>query len=66
MYLEVGMNMAASQVTLQMSALGERQFQVQGKQKGNLNVLDTEVGPGDYSVQLKQATMMGSYAHGGF
>jgi hypothetical protein len=47
------MHMLNSQVTLQLSALHEKGYTIQGKQRGNLNVLDTQVGPGDYSIALK-------------
>jgi hypothetical protein len=53
LYFEVGMHMLNSQVTLQLSALHEKGYTIQGKQRGNLNVLDTQVGPGDYSIALK-------------
>mmetsp|Transcript_21057 Transcript_21057/g.32612 ORF Transcript_21057/g.32612 Transcript_21057/m.32612 type:complete len:114 (+) Transcript_21057:2917-3258(+) len=48
------MHLLNSHVTLQMSALNDKGFTVQGKQRGNLNVLDTQIGPGDYSIALKQ------------
>jgi hypothetical protein len=54
MYFEVGMHMLSDHVVLQLGALNDRAFTIQGKQRGNLNVLDVEVGPGDYSVALKQ------------
>jgi len=60
MYYEVGMHVLSNQVTLQLSALNQRGYTIQGKQRGNLNVLDVEIGPGDYSVALKQPTLMGS------
>jgi len=40
---------------MQMSNLNEHGFTIQGKQRGNINVLDAEVAPGDYSIALKQA-----------
>lgn len=60
MYFEVGMHMLSDQVTMQLAALGDKAFTIQGKQRGNLNVLDVEVGPGDYAVALKQPELMGS------
>lgn len=53
LYFEVGMHMLNSQVTMQMSNLNEHGFTIQGKQRGNINVLDAEVAPGDYSIALK-------------
>lgn len=53
LYFEVGMHMLNSQVTMQMSNLNEHGFTIQGKQRGNLNILDAEVAPGDYSIALK-------------
>jgi hypothetical protein len=53
MYFEVGMHMLTSHVTVQLSALNERGYSIQGKQRGNLNILDVQVGPGDYSIALK-------------
>lgn len=53
MYFEVGMHLLSSQITLQMTALNERGYTIQGKQRGNLNVMDVQVGPGDYSIALK-------------
>lgn len=40
LYFEVGMHMLSQHVTLQLSALNERAYTVQGKQRGNLNVID--------------------------
>jgi hypothetical protein len=57
-YFEVGMHLLTSHVTLQLTALNDRGFTVQGKQRANINVLDTELGPGDYSVALKQTSRM--------
>jgi hypothetical protein len=54
MYFEVGMHTLSDHVVLQLGALNDRAFTIQGKQRGNLNVLDVEVGAGDYSVALKQ------------
>lgn len=53
LYFEVGMHMLSQQVTMQLSALNERAYTVQGKQRGNLNVIDIQIGPGDYSVAIK-------------
>jgi hypothetical protein len=54
MYFEVGMHLINSHVTLQLTTLGSRTgHAIQGKQRGNLNVLDVQVGPGDYSVAIK-------------
>ena len=53
MYFEIGSHLIANQVVLQLSALNERGYTVQGKQRANLNVLDIQVGPGDYSIALK-------------
>ena len=61
MYFEVGMHMVSSQLTLQLSALNERGYTIQGKQRGNLNVLDVQVGPGDYSIALKQPTLTAAH-----
>lgn len=57
LYFEVGMHMLSHHVTMQLSSLNERAYTVQGKQRGNLNVIDIQLGPGDYSVALKQPTM---------
>ena len=54
MYFEVGMHMLSDHVVMQLSSLNDKAFTIQGKQRGNLNVLDVEVGPGDYAVALKQ------------
>ena len=54
------MHTLSDQVILQLSALNEKKFTIQGKQRGNINALDVEVGAGDYSVALKQPTLMGS------
>ena len=35
----------------------ENGYIIQGKQRGNLNVLDLEVGPGDYALAIKQPTV---------
>ena len=40
MYFEVGMHLKNNHVTLQLSSLNDRVFSVQGKQRGNLNVMD--------------------------
>jgi hypothetical protein len=48
------MHMLSHHVALQLSALNERAYTVQGKQRGNLNSIDIQVGPGDYTVALKQ------------
>lgn len=58
-YFEVGMHLIQAHVTLQLESLSDKGFTVQGKQRGNLNVLDMELGPGDYSVALKQASRLG-------
>jgi len=60
LYFEVGMHMLNSHVTLQLTTLGESGYAIQGKQRGNLNVLDVQVGPGDYSVAIKQVALPGS------
>jgi hypothetical protein len=65
MYYEVGMHMVGSQVTLQLSALNERGYTIQGKQRGNLNVLDIQVGPGDYSVAIRQPSITGQHTQCG-
>ena len=54
MYFEVGMHMVSSHATLQMSTLNDKGYSVQGKQRGNLNVLDLQIGPGDYTIAIKQ------------
>lgn len=60
MYFEVGMHLVNSHVTLQLTTLGASSgYAIQGKQRGNLNVLDVQVGPGDYSVAIKQASLPG-------
>jgi hypothetical protein len=59
-YFEVGMHFLTSHVSLQLQSLNEKSFTVVGKQRGNLNVIDTELGPGDYSVALKQTSKMSS------
>jgi translation initiation factor IF-1 len=53
MYFEVGMHMHSQHVTMQLSSLNERAYTVQGKQRGNLNIIDIQISPGDYSVTLK-------------
>lgn len=60
MYFEVGMHLVNAHVTLQLTTLGGSGYAIQGKQRGNLNVLDVQVGPGDYSVAIKQAALPGS------
>jgi hypothetical protein len=40
LYFEVGMHLLNSQVTLQLTTLGGQGHAIQGKQRGNLNVLD--------------------------
>jgi hypothetical protein len=40
MYFEVGMHLLNSHVTLQLTTLGASGYAIQGKQRGNLNVLD--------------------------
>ena len=40
LYFEVGMHMLNSHVTLQMNSLNDHSYTVQGKQRGNLNVMD--------------------------
>ena len=63
-YFEVGQHMLTSHVTVQLTALNERGYSIQGKQRGNLNVLDVQVGPGDYTLTLKQPMSSGSsFAH---
>lgn len=57
LYFEIGMHMLSHHATLQLSALGERAYTVQGKQRGNLNIVDIQIGPGDYSVAVKQPAM---------
>lgn len=57
MYFEVGMHMHSQHVTMQLNSLNEKAFTVQGKQRGNLNIIDIQIGPGDYSVVLKQPTL---------
>jgi len=64
LYFEVGMHMLSQHVTLQLSALNEKAYTVQGKQRGNLNVIDIQIGPGDYSVALKQPTMGAAFFEG--
>lgn len=59
LYFEVGMHLLNSHVTLQLTTLGGQGHAIQGKQRGNLNVLDIQLGPGDYSVALKQAVLPG-------
>lgn len=54
------MHMLNSHVTLQMTTLGGSAHPIQGKQRGNLNVLDIQVGPGDYTIAIKQAAVPGS------
>jgi len=53
MYFEVGMHLINSHVVLQMTTLGSTTHAIQGKQRGNLSVLDIEIGPGDYSIAIK-------------
>lgn len=53
LYFEVGMHLHSQHVTMQLNSLNEKAFTVQGKQRGNLNVIDIQIGPGDYSVALK-------------
>lgn len=60
LYFEVGMHLISSHVTLQLTTLGGGGQPILGKQRGNLNVLDTQVGPGDYSVAIKQAASPGA------
>jgi len=62
LYFEVGMHMLSQHVTLQLSALNERAYTVQGKQRGNVNAIDIQIGAGDYSVAIKQPTMGTAYA----
>lgn len=57
LYFEVGMHLMNSHVTLQLTTLGGGRQPILGKQRGNLNVLDIQVGPGDYSVAIKQAAV---------
>lgn len=45
-----------------MSALNEHGYTVQGKQRGNLNILDVEVSPGDYSIAFKQPSLSATTA----
>ena len=59
LYFEVGMHLLNAHVTLQLTTLGGSGYAIQGKQRGNLNVLDIQLGPGDYSVALKQASLPG-------
>jgi hypothetical protein len=47
------MHLVNSHVTLQLTTLGGGGQPILGKQRGNLNVLDIQVGPGDYSVAIK-------------
>jgi len=47
------MHLHSQHVTMQLNSLNEKAFTVQGKQRGNLNVIDIQIGPGDYSVALK-------------
>lgn len=61
LYFEVGMHMLSQHVTLQLSALNERAYTVQGKQRGNVNAIDIQIGAGDYSVAIKQPTMGTAY-----
>lgn len=60
LYFEVGMHLVNSHVTLQLTTLGGGGQPILGKQRGNLNVLDIQVGPGDYSVAIKQAASPGA------
>lgn len=53
MYFEVGMHLLNAHVSVQMTTLGSSGHAIQGKQRGNLNVLDVQVGPGDYSIAIK-------------
>ena len=39
---------------MQISALGDRIWSVQGKQRGNINSIDAELSAGDYSLIVKQ------------
>lgn len=63
-YFEVGMHLLSQHLTLQLSALNERAYTVQGKQRGNLNAIDIQVAPGDYSVAIKQPTMGATFYAG--
>ena len=51
------MHMHSQHVIMQLSSLNEKAYTVQGKQRGNINVIDIQVGPGDYSVAIKQPTL---------
>ena len=61
LYFEVGMHMPSYHVTMQLNSLNERAYTVQGKQRGNLNILDIQVSPGDYSVTIKQPSIGTSF-----
>lgn len=62
LYFEVGMHLINNHVALSMQTLGNTGEVIRGKQRGNLNVMDIQVGPGDYSVAITQIGRMGSQA----
>lgn len=62
LYFEVGMHMINNHVALSMQTLGNTGEVIRGKQRGNLNVMDIQVGPGDYSIAITQIGTMGSSA----
>ena len=64
-YFAVGSHLISRHATLQLSALGSRQWSVQGKQRGNLNTIDAEVSPGDYALIVKQPFWGSSAQHFG-